>query len=85
MKSPHVYLSDGFLIKGTPISKEELEKETNSKTPFRDESTVFLRDVTITGSSGSQLDVQYFVLYGNRVSGVGRDLVQTGSILNKVA
>lgn len=80
MKTPHIYLSDGFLIKGTPISKEELERETNSKTPFRDESTVFLKDVSILGSAGAATEMQFFVLYGGRVSGVGRDIVQPASV-----
>jgi hypothetical protein len=27
MKSPHLYVSQGFIVRGTPVTKEELERE----------------------------------------------------------
>jgi hypothetical protein len=75
MKSPHVYLSQGFVIQGTPVSKEDFERETGNKTSFGKDA-VFLEDVTLFSSAGTLANVQYFVLDGKAIAGVGKNNVR---------
>jgi hypothetical protein len=77
MKVPHLYLSQGFIIQGTPISKEELERETGTKTAF-DKDAVFLGDVLLLGHNGTKAQVQYFVLGGSSIAGVGKNNIRLG-------
>jgi hypothetical protein len=75
MKTPHLYLSQGFVIQGTPISKEELERETGTKTAFGKDA-VFLGDVTLLGTAGTVAEVQYLVLSGTAISGIGKNNIR---------
>lgn len=81
MKAPHLYLSQGFVIQGTPVTKEEFERETGNKTAFGKDA-VFLEDVTLFNATGAVANVQYFVLDGKAIAGVGKNNIHVGSIAN---
>jgi hypothetical protein len=80
MKSPHLYLSQGFVIQGTPVTKEEFERETGNKTAFGKEA-VFLEDVTLFNTSGAIASVQYFVIDGKAVTGVGKNNISISTLM----
>lgn len=84
MKAPHLYLSQGFVVQGTPISKEDLERETGTKTTFGKDA-VFLEDVLLLGSSGTRVEVQYFVLEGSAIAGVGKNNIRISENLSNPA
>jgi hypothetical protein len=75
MKAPHLYVSQGFIIQGTPVTKEEFERETGNKTAFGKDA-VFLEDVTLLGSAGTRAEVQYFVLESSAILGVGKNNIR---------
>jgi hypothetical protein len=75
MKTPHLYVSQGFIVQGMPVDKEEFERETGNKTTFG-KGAIFLEDVTLLGSAGTLAEVQYFVLNGSAVSGVGKNNIR---------
>jgi hypothetical protein len=81
MKSPHLYLSQGFVIQGTPVTKEEFERETGNKTAFGKDA-VFLEDVTLFNTSGGVASVQYFVLDGTAVAGAGKNNIRVSNLMN---
>ncbi len=84
MKAPHLYLSQGFIIQGIPISKEDLERETGTKTTFGKDA-VFLENVFLLGSSGTRVEVQYFVLDGSSITGVGKNNIRISENVNHPA
>jgi hypothetical protein len=84
MKTPHLYLSQGFIIQGMPISKEELERETGTKTAFGKDA-VFLGDVTLLGTAGTLAEVQYLVLDGTAISGVGKNNIRISTPAGAIA
>lgn len=53
MKSSHLYLSQGVVIQGTPISKEALERETGTKTAFA-KDVFFLENILLFGSTSTE-------------------------------
>lgn len=71
MTQPHLYLSHGTVIKGTPVSREEFAEMTRIEALARHEEIIFLKDVTILGHNGATVNVDFFMLTKAAVSGVG--------------
>ncbi len=75
MTQPHIYLSHGVVLAGTPTSKSEFERETGSKSFLKTEDAVFLKEVTIMGSSGAIAKASYFILSAAAIDGVGKSSI----------
>jgi hypothetical protein len=70
MTQPHIYLTHGLVVEGTPVTKAEFEELTGAKA--KEGEVIFLKDVTILGQHGTILEVGFFVLNAAAVDGIGK-------------
>lgn len=76
MTTPHVYIVQGVVLVGTPLDREEFDRETGTRTVRSGDDCLFLRDVTIQGPQAT-VSARHAIVERRDVSAAGRAVAMT--------